>query len=294
MPLSFNIMMPFGYSGGKSIVANRIKGSTGPVQWRVEPVPDDHGRQRLAGDRLRGDQFFGTGHQLRRPLRRGELHESIGHRPGSSNRRHDGNGWRHHRGRRGQITAIATNTAGSGYGGSSIDGKPIAINATKDAGNVSTGGKPGANAPVASAVSGGTEMGGSGASQTPDLAGTWTYVADESNPSAPMTIRLYSQTMNTFFFAGDTHGSTYTPGPNVGGVLVGSMWQFNVVRSPSTQGWLALFLDVISGTSGSSQPWTHSNEFLTAPLERAAGRGGGDPGSYRESMAAGPGTWWPG
>lgn len=158
----------------------------------------------------------------------------------------------------GVITGIAPgSTSGSGYAGSTIDGRPIAINSAVNAANASTSGKPTAFGCFADASHG--QANAIDTQGLPDQSGTWTFVADEANPASPMVVSVYVAGTTTFV------SGTITHGPIVAGVEIGKKWTFSVVRT-SNKWELQLWLNLSGPTSAASAPWTLSNEFLTAPV----------------------------
>lgn len=172
----------------------------------------------------------------------------------------------------GVITAIATNTAGAGYGGSTIDGHPLAVNNNTGANGASTGGIPCTFAPFAYA----NQFNGLNNQGTPDMAGNWTFVADDSNPSFPMTARAYSSNLGTYYTAVPTNGTL------IGGVANGKVWTFNVVRSNGA--WpLDINIEIKGPNSAVSAPYTLSNEMMIAP-----NRINGAPGAYNRSVPMTP------
>jgi hypothetical protein len=156
----------------------------------------------------------------------------------------------------GSVASIVVTAGGSGYCGSTSDGHPIAINGASNPIGGSTSGVPTAYATVAWVQSENSGIGG----QVPDQAGTWTFVADESSPSSPMVVTLYSGAGG--LDTGPLPG-TIVRGTVTGGVEVGKTWSFDVARDGSLG--LDLMLCVQGPTASASAPWTLSNEYLTPP-----------------------------
>ena len=143
MPLGMNIMSPFGFAGGKAINQNWLKGIQAPFNGASNPtltISDSTGSLAVAYGTVNssgqvtawvvpcgGIGYTGPTAVATAPASGGTTATAgaitvVG----------------------GVITAIAVGNAGSGYGGSTVDGHPIAINSTVDASNASTGGYPGA------------------------------------------------------------------------------------------------------------------------------------------------------
>jgi hypothetical protein len=156
----------------------------------------------------------------------------------------------------GAVTAITGGTPGAGYGGSTLDGQPIAINGT----TVATGGTS-SGIPTAHVVFAADNQSNSITTRNtwPDPAGIWTYTVDELNPSSPLVVTLWITQGTPISYTG-----TIVPGTLIDGVEIGRTWLFDVVR-PAGLLELGLVLQVQGPTAGASVPYTHQNEFLTAP-----------------------------
>lgn len=102
----------------------------------------------------------------------------------------------------------------------------------------------------------------------PDLCGTWTFVADETDPSSPMTCYLYVASGAATITSGPTTASApnYQSGTLISGVQTGEMWQWVVTRkSGGSQLNLDLIL-VVCTPSGAAGNWTLTNERMIAPI----------------------------
>ncbi len=103
----------------------------------------------------------------------------------------------------------------------------------------------------------------------PSVTGVWTLVADEQNPSAPMTVSLsQSYEIGSLTISGPTitHGVI-----NSQGVEVGKMWQWNVsyVSNPVAYSQY-LQINVTAYNNASPGNWTLKNEYLFAPVTTGA------------------------
>ncbi len=116
----------------------------------------------------------------------------------------------------------------------------------------------------------------------PDMTGTWTFVADDSDTVTPMIAALSVNSAAATVTSGPTTPDVpTTAGTLVDGVLVGQTWQWTIAYkgSPTSLSLgLTLIIEVPGGGSGS---YTLSNEWLFAPN----GQGGGAPALNRQNAA---------
>ncbi|MGO9915335.1 MAG: LamG-like jellyroll fold domain-containing protein, partial [Isosphaeraceae bacterium] len=116
----------------------------------------------------------------------------------------------------------------------------------------------------------------------PELVGTWTFVADDTNPSAPMLVGATFNTNGITVLSGPTTPSAPTrAGTLSNGVLVGQTWQWTVAFKASPTSLYLDFVLAIQTNSGSSGNYTLTNEYLFAPN----GNGGGAPSLDRTNPA---------
>ena len=159
----------------------------------------------------------------------------------------------------GVITSIAVSGGGgSGYAGTAPGGRPIALNGALNAADASTG-----NVPTAWASISANYYNSSVANNfyDPDQSGTWTFIADETNPSEAMVVSLYEGRSLVALAAGYP-----TAGTTIGGVAVGRTWQWNVTRANAGVPSLDIALNVAGPSANYAAPWTLTNEYMTAPV----------------------------
>lgn len=159
----------------------------------------------------------------------------------------------------GIITAVAIGTGGSGYGGSTIDGLPVAINNTTDPSGSTNGGAPSAYTTVSDAGNAAIEANFTDYRGYPDQSGVWTVTGNENNVSGAMTVRFYGGIDGIFYTPTLIHGSVS------GNVETGKIWQFNVTRATASERRLQLFVVVTAASAATSAPFTLSNLIVTSP-----------------------------
>jgi len=120
----------------------------------------------------------------------------------------------------------------------------------------------------------------------PDLVGTWSFVADETNPSHPMKVAIQWNSSAVNVISGPTTPSAPTTAGTSGTIngnpaLIGQTWQwtFAFKNSPTA---LDLGLDIVIQTyNAAAGNYTLTNEWLFAPN----GAGGGAPPLVRSNAA---------
>lgn len=154
----------------------------------------------------------------------------------------------------GVVTGITVVNGGAGYAGVDAYGHPNALNGVNYPDNTSSNGVPTGFVTVDDSN---FELYFSPGSYG-DVSGVWTFIADEANPSNPMTVQLYGS---------NASGNMAKISPMSGyptGTGVGKTWCWNVPRLNGAD--INVTLAVSGPTKSTSAPWTLSNEFMASPL----------------------------
>jgi hypothetical protein len=170
----------------------------------------------------------------------------------------------------GIVTSIAMVINGSGYGGGHAvtlagpsfvvtGNRPTAINAKLF---------PDGTATTKPTVTGGIAQCNSGTtvdqSSPPDLAGVWSFVADETARLTPMTVTLYASNASGVVTLIAPAATYPQAGTVVGGSELGKKWAWNVTRT--TQSVLNIQLSITGPAAALTAPYTLTNEFMAAPV----------------------------